>query len=108
MQSSATFKTDGAHRYLEAICRHFDRKAETHCDAGQGWVQFSFGRCDMTADAQRLEMIASAGDAKALDDVMDVVTRHLERYAFRENPRLEWRQGAAPQDIPETPENQGN
>ncbi len=91
MQSVARFGTDSAHRYLETLCQHFGRKVAVQCGEEQGWVQFPFGRCDMTADSKRLEMTASADDADDLDLVVDVVTRHLERYAFRENPRLDWR-----------------
>lgn len=91
MQSVALFKTDSAHRHLDALCRHFGRKVAVQFGADTGWVQFPFGRCDMTADANQLELIATAEDANALDLVTDVVTRHLERYAFREHPRLDWR-----------------
>lgn len=90
MHSIAHLKTRSARRYLEALCQHFGRKAEVQCDKDQGWVQFPFGRCDMKADATQLEMIASAEDADDLVLVVDIVTRHLERYAFRENPRLDW------------------
>ncbi|MEO1313904.1 MAG: DUF2218 domain-containing protein [Pseudomonadota bacterium] len=90
MNKVARFETDSAQRYLETLCQHFGRKVETHCARNTGWVRFPFGRCDMTADVQQLEMVAEAKDATALDQVVDVVTRHLERYAFRENPRLEW------------------
>lgn len=91
MHSVAHFETDSAHRYLEVLCQHFGLRAEVQCGVDAGWVRFPFGRCDMTADARRLEMIARADDAETLDLVVDVVTRHLERYAFRENPRLDWR-----------------
>ncbi|MEM9434160.1 MAG: DUF2218 domain-containing protein [Pseudomonadota bacterium] len=90
MQSLATFTTIDAQHYLETLCRHFSRKIETHCGAGRGWVEFPFGRCEMTADPTHLELLACAEDAIKLAEVVDVVTRHLERYAFRENPRLEW------------------
>ena len=90
MHSVAHFETDSAHRYLEALCQHFGRKVEVQCFNDQGWVQFAFGRCGMKAEATRLEMTAKAEDADDLDLVVDTVTRHLERYAFRENPRLDW------------------
>lgn len=101
MHSVTHFETDSAHRYLEALCRHFGRKVEVGCSPEMGWAQFSFGRCDMTAEANRLEITVTAEDADGLDLVMDVVTRHLERYAFRENPRLDWRASESTETSPQ-------
>ncbi|MEM7473153.1 MAG: DUF2218 domain-containing protein [Pseudomonadota bacterium] len=90
MRRTAQFQTDGAERYMQRLCEHFGRKVETHCQRGKGCVEFGFGRCEMRADASALEMIASSETQDQLDNVIDVITSHLERYAFRENPRLEW------------------
>ncbi|MEO0386175.1 MAG: DUF2218 domain-containing protein [Pseudomonadota bacterium] len=97
MQSSAQFETTQARRFLEALCMHFGEKVEARCSASKGWVRFPFGRCDMRARSDRLEMVASAENADALDQIEQIVTSHLERYAFRENPRLNWQSVAAPQ-----------
>ncbi|MEM6304206.1 MAG: DUF2218 domain-containing protein [Pseudomonadota bacterium] len=86
----ATFRTDAGQRHLDSLCRHFGRKVETGMTTGSGWVQFPFGRCEMAADATRLRFSALAPDAAGLDEVITVMTRHLERYAFREDPRLDW------------------
>jgi hypothetical protein len=86
----ASFETDGAGRYLATLCTHFGRKVEAECDTNKGWVQFPFGRCEMTADNQKLEFLASADDQTRLDQVVQIVTSHLERFAFRENPNLDW------------------
>lgn len=72
------------------ICQHFGRRVEVDCDASTGWVQFPFGRCELAADDTQLEMIASAKDQPRLEQVVDTVTSHLERFAFRENPKLDW------------------
>lgn len=90
MNIFASFKTDGAGRYLVTLCTHFDRKVEAECDINKGWVQFPFGRCEMTADDKKLEFFVSAEDQRRLDQVVQIVTSHLERFAFRENPNLDW------------------
>jgi hypothetical protein len=90
MNTFAVFETERAPRYLAKLCHHFGRKVQAQCDTTKGWVEFPFGRCDMTADETRLELVASAEDQKRLDQVMQILTSHLERFAFRENPALDW------------------
>ncbi|MEO9825855.1 MAG: DUF2218 domain-containing protein [Paracoccaceae bacterium] len=91
MNTSSTFQTDRAARYLASLCHHFGRKVDAECDEQSGWVQFPFGRCDITADGTQLALVASAQDQQSLDQVVQIVTSHLERFAFRENPALEWK-----------------
>ncbi|WP_390911041.1 DUF2218 domain-containing protein [Pseudosulfitobacter sp. SM2401] len=90
MNTFASFKTDGAGRYLAALCAHFGRKVEVEYDINKGWVQFPFGRCEMIADDNKLDLLASAEDQPRLDQVVHILTSHLERFAFRENPTLVW------------------
>ena len=90
MNAVTTFSTEHAARHLAAMCRHFARKVPATFDERTGFVEFAFGRCDMTADAECLRLLASAPDKKRLDEIVDIITRHLERFAFRENPNLSW------------------
>ncbi len=90
MKALASFQTGNASRYLTMLCSHFGNKVEAKCDGNEGWVKFPFGRCEMTADSSQLEMRAVADDQPQLDDVVRIVTSHLERFAFRENPILDW------------------
>ena len=90
MNTFASFETVSAGRYLTTLCAHFGRKVATECDNHKGLVQFSFGRCEMMANDHKLELLASAEDQKRLDQVVQIVTSHLERLAFRENPNLDW------------------
>lgn len=95
MNATATFETDRAERYLAALCHHFARKVRVTSDAHRGRVEFPFGLCDLTADETRLELVASADDRTGLDRVVQVITSHLERFAFRENPSLVWQTASA-------------
>ncbi|WP_171188039.1 DUF2218 domain-containing protein [Ruegeria sp. HKCCC2117] len=90
MQLHATFFTQRGGRYMAALCHHFGRKVEACCDEDTGWVKFPFGRCDLNQDASGLHVVVSATSQANLDRVVQVVTNHLERFAFRENPELEW------------------
>ena len=91
MNSVAIFKTDRGAKYLATLCKHFGHKVESNFEGGTGWVQFPFGRCELHADDQRLELVAFADDVKHLGEVTKIVTSHLERFAFREDPKIEWR-----------------
>ena len=95
MNATATFQTENASRHLAALCQHFARKTAASHDDHTGHVEFPFGQCTLTADSASLALTATAPDAAGLDTVMEVLTRHLERFAFRENPRLEWQKGKA-------------
>lgn len=91
MKSLASFKTERACKYLKALCVHFGRKVDAQYENETGWVQFPFGRCEFKADGGTLEFCASADDRRQLDKVTNIITSHFERFAFRENPKLDWR-----------------
>lgn len=94
MHARTTFQTDQARRHLASLCQHFARKVPVLHDARSGHVEFPFGFCDLKADSTGLELIASAKDQAGLDTVIEVITSHLDRFAFRENPQLDWQQDA--------------
>lgn len=90
MKTFACFETDRASHHLATLGHHFERKVEVIFEAEQCRVQFPFGQCEMTAHEAGLDLIASADDQLHLDLVVQTVTNHVERFAFRENPILEW------------------
>lgn len=105
MISFASFETDKASRYLTALCKHFGQKVEAECNAHDGWVQFPFGRCEMVASATQLTFSVSATTQRQVDLTIEIVSNHLERFAFRENPTLNWQvsnQKSDPQKEPST------
>jgi uncharacterized protein len=90
LNAKATFPTEHATRHLASLCKHFAQKVPASCDDRSGKVEFPFGCCEMVADSQELTLTASSPDKAHLDQVTDIITRHLERFAFRENPDLTW------------------
>lgn len=58
-------------------------------------VEFPFGQCAMSANDQRLELIATAETKGDLARLEEVLGNHLERYAFRENPEVIWKRASA-------------
>ena len=96
MMRFTRFETLYAARYLDKLREHFSRRVAVHAALNRCWVQFPFGRCDMCAYAHHLNLRARATDAEALAQVVHVMTSHLERYAFRENPVLDWQPAPLP------------
>ena len=99
MKRHATFQTDCAHRYLLALCRHFGRSLDAKHGANSGWVNFPNGRSEFRADAGALSLAVTADARADLYQLTDIVTSHLERFAFREAPELRWQ--ASPVETPE-------
>ena len=91
--SIACIPTENASTYLQQLCKHFGRKVSAEFTPTNGWVEFSFGRCDLSADAEQitLKSTAKADDLLKLEEVL---ASHLSRFAFRENPTITWQRAA--------------
>jgi hypothetical protein len=90
MNAQTTFQTEHAARYLGTLYKHFGHKVPVQLNADRGRIEFPFGKCDLSASAAGLSLKATADDKSGLDKIVQVITSHLERFAFRENPQLEW------------------
>lgn len=90
LASTATVSTASASRYLQQLCKHFAHKLQVDFTPQAGRIAFSSGTCDLAADGANLTMIVRAAGAEELARLQDVIARHLERFAFREPPRIEW------------------
>lgn len=100
MNATATFQTTNADRHLTALITHFSKRVAAHQTGRVGHIALPFGHCNLAANDAQLSMIATAADTLNLDHVIEVMTRHLERFAFRENPCLDWT--VLPHPQPET------
>mgnify|MGYP003657110871 CR=1 FL=1 len=90
MDAHTTFQTEHGKRYLGTLCKHFGHKIPVQLDGDTGRIDFSFGHCKLKADDTSLVLNVSAGNQANLDKAVQVITSHLERFAFRENPQLNW------------------
>lgn len=88
--SQARITTELASRYLQQLCKHFAHKLPVTFDPERGRIEFSLGVCELTAVPGVLNMRAEAADETALRQLEQVVARHLERFAFREQPEIAW------------------
>ncbi|PVH27800.1 DUF2218 domain-containing protein [Pararhodobacter oceanensis] len=95
MNASTFFNTPNAERYLGTLCKHFGHKVPVTHQPGSGRIELPFGHCELRADESGLQMTVEAPDQPQLDKMTGVITSHLERFAFRENPQLEWQVSGA-------------
>ncbi len=90
MQANTLLTTQNADRYLGTLCKHFGHKVPVTYENGSGRIELPFGQCTLNAHATGLSLSATADDKSKLDKTIEVITSHLERFAFRENPELTW------------------
>jgi hypothetical protein len=90
METQAIFENAHAGRYIGTLCKHFGHKVPTGHTGGTGWIDLPFGRCDLVASDTELRLTVSAKSPPEVSKVQQVITSHLERFAFRENPNLDW------------------
>ena len=87
--------TAHAGRYLGQLCKHFAHKLPVTFDEIAGTISFAIGDCHLVATDAALT-IDLDGPAESLEQLRDVVTRHLDRFAFREELVYDWRPIGAP------------
>jgi hypothetical protein len=91
VESVGRVATDQPARYVKQLVSHLGHKRSTRLDDdGVGIVDFDTGRCTLTAEPGGIVLAASAADAETLERIVDVVTRHLERFGTREELRVIW------------------
>jgi hypothetical protein len=95
MNANTFFTTPNAERYLGTLCKHFGHKVPVSHKPGFGRIELPFGQCDLRADKTGLHLSITAPDQPKLDKTAKVISSHLDRFAFRENPKLDWQVAAA-------------
>ena len=90
--TTATVPTAHASRYLQQLCKHWAHKLEVNFTAERGVVGFPGGTvATFEARPEGLAVRIEASDAQTLEQMKGVVSRHLDRFAFREAPlTFEW------------------
>ncbi|QCI66069.1 DUF2218 domain-containing protein [Phreatobacter stygius] len=90
LQSRAVISTPNASRILQQLCKHWAHKFETGFTTTAGRIMLPLGETRLAADAEALTIDLAAEDADKLSGLRDVVTRHVERFAFRETLDFVW------------------
>jgi hypothetical protein len=89
-RSTSRVATAKAVIYMKQLCRHFGHKCPVQWKDTDGWIEFPYGRCDLEARADLLEIRAAADEDASLGRLEKVIGVHLERFAFREALQVQW------------------
>jgi len=84
--TTANVPTAQAEKYLKQLCKHWSHKLDVKLEGSTGIVRFERAAATMTALSDGLTVTIEAADADMLEQIKDVVARHLDRFAFREAP----------------------
>ena len=89
--SEARVATPNAAKYMVQLCKHFRHKVTVEYDDQQARVDFPFGVCRMTADAEELVIRCEANSEDLARRMEVVLDQHLQKFAWREKPAVDWR-----------------
>jgi hypothetical protein len=90
MDAIATVATPNGSKYLQQLCKHWSHRLEVEFDATRGRVAFPTSAVTFAATPDALTMTLISPDAATLDRMEGVVVDHLNRFAFREELKVEW------------------
>lgn len=92
--SVARVPTASASRYLQQLGKHWSHKMTVTFSPEEATIEFPDGsRLDMRADAETLDLALSVAAGADIDRMREVVSSHLDRFAFREAPlTFDWRE----------------
>jgi uncharacterized protein len=90
-RATAQVATDAAPRYAKQLAAHLGRRLEVRDEDRGTRLVFANGSCLMVASDAALELLVEAEDAPGLENVKDVVARHLERFGQRNELTVDWK-----------------
>ena len=93
--SVARVPTTSASRYLQQLAKHWSHKMEVSFTAEEGTITFPNGSLlAMKADTDTLDVVLTVPEGGDVDQMRQVVSSHLDRFAFREAPlTFDWQSG---------------
>ena len=93
--SVARVPTHSASRYLQQLAKHWSHKITVVFDTEEATIDFPNGaKLQMRADSETLDVVLTVPDGEEAGRMREVVSSHLDRFAFREAPlTFDWRDG---------------
>jgi hypothetical protein len=88
----ATARVATAHgsRYLQQLCKHWSHKYPVEFTPQNGRIEMSAAVLILDADTEGLGLQLTAAP-EDLERMEEVVARHLQRFAFKEELTVDWR-----------------
>jgi uncharacterized protein len=88
---SGRAKTASGSKYLQQLCKHWGHKFQVEFSENRGQVRFPSAVATMEASADALLVTIETDYAESVEQLKEVVAKHLDRFAFREAPLpFEW------------------
>ena len=93
--SVARVPTHSASRYLQQLAKHWSHKMTVRFSEEEGEIDFPNGaRMAMRADSETLDVVLTVPEGEDVARMREVVSSHLDRFAFREAPlTFDWQEG---------------
>ena len=85
--SVARVPTHSASKYLQQLAKHWSHKMEVAFLEEEGRIAFPNGAVlEMRTDSETLDVALTVPEGEDVDRMREVVSSHLDRFAFREAP----------------------
>jgi hypothetical protein len=85
--SVARVPTRSASRYLQQLAKHWSHKMEVSFSEQEGTIAFPNGsHLAMRADSDTLDLALTVPGGEDVARMREVVSSHIDRFAFREGP----------------------
>lgn len=90
----ARVPTQSASRYLQQLAKHWSHKMEVSFSEQEARIAFPNGATlDLRADSETLDVRLAVPEEGDVARMEEVVSSHLDRFAFREAPlTFDWRE----------------
>jgi len=75
---------------LVRLCKHMGHKIPAEYNETEGELKFEFGVCKLSATEAQLAMFCEANSLESLDKMQDIMGRHLEQLAWKDEPKVTW------------------
>lgn len=86
LRAEMHFETPNGRKYLAQLCKHFSHKIEVRYSDDEGVCSLPTGPANLRADDGSLTATVEAADDAGLERAKHIITDHLRRFAFREEP----------------------
>ena len=92
MKRTSLVATENASRYLQQLSKHWAHKFDVNYSETKSRIDLPLGELNMQADETALGLEVTADNSDSLDQLCDVIERHLDRFAHRESALVyEWK-----------------
>lgn len=89
--AESRIQTAHASKYIAQLCKHFHHKVPVEYDEISGRVDFQPGLCMLQVADGALVIRCEAEDEAGLGRLKFILEDHLQRFAWREKPLIEWK-----------------